>query len=127
LLDTFHNKESSESYGFNNAKKHCLLLFLVLFKIFRSQIVKMHVVTTSLVRVLLRIMSCALENRDVEKIAQKPMQDDQPVNEKFPNWNLYRMSRMGQCESLSNDSSQVSVNSLEKNLQLLRQSKVYRL
>jgi hypothetical protein len=46
------------------------------------------------------------------------MQDDQPVTEKFPNWNLYRMSRMSQCESLSNDSSQVSVNPLEKNLQL---------
>jgi hypothetical protein len=67
------------------------------------------------------------EQRRGENRTETAMQDDQPVNAKLPNWNLYRMSRMGQCESLSNDSSQVSVNPLEKNLQLLRQSKVYRL
>ena len=38
------------------------------------------------------VLSYALKNRNVQQFAKNTMQDDTPVNEHSPNWNLYRMS-----------------------------------
>ena len=38
------------------------------------------------------IESFALKNKAIQKINKRPLQTNAPVNEKSPNWNLYRMS-----------------------------------
>jgi hypothetical protein len=38
------------------------------------------------------VMTYALKDRQMDQIARKTMQQDTPVNEHSPNWNLYRMS-----------------------------------
>jgi hypothetical protein len=50
------------------------------------------------------VMSYALKSRHMQKFARKTMQQDAPVNEQSPNWNIYRMS-LSQMNHLKSQST----------------------